>query len=72
MTIENPEVRAKILEWQKQYQIEDGDPALALLELMNIFQPTGTSVTSVDPASAEQISESLKTSLLPAIERLVF
>ena len=72
MNIENPEVRAKVLEWQKKYQIEDGDPALALFELMHLFQPTATSTATVDTAGTEQISEALKSSLLPAIDRLVF
>lgn len=73
MMIENPEIRAKVLEWQKRYQIEDGDPALALLELVELFGARGgTTTVQADPASAAQISEALKTSLLPAIERLVF
>jgi len=75
MNIENPEIRARVLEWQKRNNIEDGDPALALLELINIFQldrPAQQVNVQADPANYEQISEALKTSLLPAIDRLTF
>lgn len=34
---ENPEIQAKILEWQRRYNIVDGDPAMALIELLNIY-----------------------------------
>lgn len=34
---ENPEIQAKILEWQRRYNIADGDPAMALIELLNIY-----------------------------------
>ncbi len=37
--IENPEIRAKILDWQKRYNIQDGDPAIALLELIEFIGP---------------------------------
>jgi len=77
MTIDNPEIRAKVLEWQKKNNIEDGDPALALLELINIYQigapGQGPVVAStVDADAVSQISEAIKTSFLPAIDRLVF
>ncbi len=74
MTPENPEIRAKILEWQKKYQVEDGDPALALLELVHIYQPGAAAAAQAggDPAATAQMAEALKTSLLPAIDRLVF
>lgn len=35
--IENPEIQAKVLEWQRRYNIADGDPAMALIELLNIY-----------------------------------
>lgn len=34
---ESPEIQAKILEWQRRYNIADGDPAMALIELLNIY-----------------------------------
>lgn len=34
---ENPEIKARVLEWQKKYNILDGDPAMALLELLDIY-----------------------------------
>ena len=74
MNIENPEIRAKVLEWQKRNNIEDGDPALALLELLDFYRPAGgaPSASGKDTASVEQMSEAVKSSLLPAIDRLVF
>lgn len=73
MITEKPEIRALILEWQKKYGIEDGDPALALIELVSMIQAPGSSSTSnFDTEAVRQVAESLKTSLLPAIERLAF
>lgn len=73
MITETPEIRAHILEWQKKYGIEDGDPALALIELVSMIQAPGSSSTSsLDAEAVQQVAESLKTSLLPAIERLAF
>jgi hypothetical protein len=34
---DNPELQAKILEWQRRWNIADGDPAMALIELLNIY-----------------------------------
>ncbi|HEY8899555.1 MAG TPA: hypothetical protein VIM61_04030 [Chthoniobacterales bacterium] len=34
---DSSELQAKILEWQRRYNIEDGDPAMALIELLNIY-----------------------------------
>ena len=34
---ENSEIQAKILEWQRRWNIVDGDPAMALIELLNIY-----------------------------------
>ncbi len=34
---ESPEIQARILEWQRRYNIADGDPAMALIELLNIY-----------------------------------
>ena len=41
MITDNPELRAKILDWQKRYNIQDGDPAIALLELVQFLSGTG-------------------------------
>jgi hypothetical protein len=81
--IENPEIRAKILDWQKRYNIQDGDPAIALLELVQFIQPSlsapsggggsgsegGVVTAQVDSAS---ISDAMKAGLLPVIERVAF
>ncbi len=80
--MENPELRAKILDWQRRYNIQDGDPALAFLELVEFMDraPRGE-VTQSSPVapivanasiSPESLSEAMKTSLLPAIERGTF
>jgi hypothetical protein len=43
MSLEDPIIRAKVLEWQKKHQISDDDPAMALIELLAIYniQPPG-------------------------------
>lgn len=33
----DPEIRARVLEWQKKHQIRDDDPAMAFLELLGIY-----------------------------------
>jgi len=79
--IENPEIRAKILDWQKRYNIQDGDPAIALLELVQFLElparsggggesSGGGTVTA--QISSESVSEAMKASLLPIIERVAF
>lgn len=82
---ENPELKAKILEWQKTYNIPDGDPAMALIDLLEIYRvanPPGATayVTPSAPAASGPVSatldeaalEQLRMHLMPAIERLSF
>ena len=79
--IDNPELRAKILDWQKRYNIQDGDPAIALLELvqfMGVSAPSGGAAVSSGGApvtaqiSSESVADAMKTGLLPVIERMVY
>jgi len=86
--IENPELRAKILDWQKRYNIQDGDPAIALLELvefMGYAQPTAGTfvprpiadsderpVVATAQISSDSLAEAMKTGFLPVIERMSF
>ncbi len=44
---DNPELRAKILDWQRRYNIQDGDPAIALLELVQFMAPSAQSAPAV-------------------------
>ncbi|MFZ4682395.1 MAG: hypothetical protein ACOYMS_07825, partial [Terrimicrobiaceae bacterium] len=73
---ENPEIRAKILDWQKRYNIQDGDPAIALLELVDLMDRgprPGAAATNVTAnVSGDALSEAMKTALLPVTERLAF
>lgn len=73
---DNPEIRAKILDWQRRYNIQDGDPALALLELVQFVQPTSSApsgqVTAKADVSSESLGEAMKGALLPVIERLSY
>lgn len=85
---ENPEIQAKILEWQRRYNIADGDPAMALIELLNIYGYRGGAapvVVAAPAASGDQVApapviaqvdeaalEQLRSQLLPGIERLGF
>ncbi|MGH8047100.1 MAG: hypothetical protein ACREKL_07630 [Chthoniobacterales bacterium] len=51
---ENSEIQAKILEWQRRWNIADGDPAMALIELLNIYgyRAGGGSAVVAAPVSA--------------------
>jgi len=83
---EIPEIQAKILEWQRRWNIADGDPAMALIELLNIYgyrgdsapAPVAPAVESSAPQTItiegmdEAIVEQVRSQLLPAIERLGF
>lgn len=77
--IENPELRARILDWQKRYNIQDGDPAIALLELVQFMgggtgapAPSAGGGSTPAPVSGEALAEAMKTALLPMTERLTF
>jgi len=79
MITDNPEIRARVLEWQRRYNIQDGDPAMALLELLNLYyrpqvDPAPGANTPQAPVqiSPESIVEPLKLSVLPALDRLAF
>jgi len=81
---ENPELRAKILDWQKRNNIQDGDPAIALLELVDLFAqgrgaqaPAGAGEAApaspvTAEVSSESITEAMKGSLLPFTDRVGF
>lgn len=81
---DNPELRAKILDWQRRYNIQDGDPAIALLELVQFMAPPAQApqvVVTEAPAvpanvtaevSSESVTEAMRTILLPATERISF
>lgn len=83
---ENPELKAKILEWQKTYNIADGDPAMAIIDLLDIYHVShpvftgGESDPQIRSAPSAAVSatlddaavEQLRSHLMPAIERLSF
>lgn len=81
---DNPELKAKVLEWQRKFNIPDGDPAMALIELLDIYQAANPGVAPVYAAQPEAPSgsvsavldeaavEQLRAHLMPAIERLSF
>jgi hypothetical protein len=82
---EPSEIQAKILEWQRRYNIADGDPAMALIELLNIYGYRSGGTPVVMPPSAEGTPapavvtqmddaaiEQIRSQLVPAIERLGF
>ncbi|MEI9896946.1 MAG: hypothetical protein WDN28_24580 [Chthoniobacter sp.] len=85
---EQSEIQTKILEWQRRWNIADGDPAMALIELLNIYGYRGSGAAPVAvhasasesaisrPAPVEGLDEAIveqvRTQLLPAIERLGF
>lgn len=75
---ENPEIRAKVLEWQRRHNIQDNDPALALIELLDVYyrQPVVVQAATADgkagvPAiNPEAVSDAVRSAITPAIERL--
>jgi hypothetical protein len=82
---DNPELRAKILDWQRRYNIQDGDPAIALLELVQFMAPSPAAAPVVvtetrapenvnvkAEVSSESVTEAMRTVLLPATERISF
>jgi len=79
---ENPELRAKILDWQRRYNIQDGDPAIAFLELVEMFGSaprggsssiSGGSVTAAKvDVSSDALSDAMKSALLPVTERVSY
>ncbi len=79
---EDNELKAKILDWQRRHNIQDGDPAMALLELLEFY---GRPAASAAPVSAdgtpqkvqiegfdEAIVDQIRSELAPGIERLGF
>jgi len=76
---DNPEIRARVLEWQRRHNIQDNDPALALIDLLDIYyrQPVVVQAPAADgrPAqpliSPEALSEAVRSTLQPSIDRLV-
>jgi len=78
--IENPELRAKILDWQKRYNIQDGDPAIALLELVEFIGQapsprvvqSDTPITATAQISSDSLADAMKTGFLPVIERMSY
>ena len=85
---EQAEIQAKILEWQRRWNIADGDPAMALIELLNIYGYRGGGVAPIIQAPSaegapsqpmvvsapvdEAVIEQIRSQLFPAIERLGF
>ncbi len=62
MSISDPELRAQVLEWQKKHQIRDDDPAMALIELLNIYG-SGRSFATGKEAGAAIPSEELRAAI---------
>ena len=76
---DNPEIRARVLEWQRRHNVQDNDPALALIDLLDVYyrQPVVVQAPAADgrPAqpliSPEALSDAVRTTLQPSIDRLV-
>lgn len=73
---DNPEIRAKVLEWQRRHNVQDNDPAIALIELLDIYyrQPAVGQTSGDGRASAaanpEALADSVRSALQPSLERL--
>jgi len=76
---DNPEIRARVLEWQRRHNIQDNDPALALIDLLDVYyrQPVVVQAPAADGRppqpliSPEALSEAVRSTLQPSIDRLV-
>jgi len=76
---DNPEIRARVLEWQRRHNIQDNDPALALIDLLDVYyrQPVVVQAPAADGRHAgplispEALSEAVRSTLQPSIDRLV-
>ena len=76
---DNPEIRARVLEWQRRHNIQDNDPALALIDLLDVYyrQPLVVQAPASDGRhtgpiiSPEALSEAVRSTLQPSIDRLV-
>jgi hypothetical protein len=76
---DNPEIRARVLEWQRRHNIQDNDPALALIDLLDIYyrQPVVVHAAAADGRptqpliSPEALSDAVRSTLQPSIDRLV-
>ncbi len=79
---ENAEIKARVLDWQRRFNIQDGDPAMALIELLDIYGAGSPAPRAVAPGADAQpiavagmddaIAEQFRAQLMPAIERLGF
>ena len=75
---DNPEIRARVLEWQRRHNIQDNDPALALIDLLDIYYrqpvvraPAADGRPAQPLISSEALSEAVRSTLQPSIDRLV-
>ncbi|MFZ4776896.1 MAG: hypothetical protein ACOYM3_16120 [Terrimicrobiaceae bacterium] len=76
---DNPEIRAKVLEWQRRHNIQDNDPALALIDLLDIYyrppvviqSPAADGRPAQPLISPEALSDAVRSTLQPSIDRLV-
>jgi hypothetical protein len=76
---DNPEIRARVLEWQRRHNIQDNDPALALIDLLDIYyrQPVVVHAPAADgrPAqpliSPEALSDAVRSTIQPELEKVL-
>lgn len=74
-----PELRAKVLEWQRRHNIADNDPAMALIELLDLYyRPQADAAAAapqtvqagITPADSEQLAEMIRRQLSPSLDQL--
>lgn len=75
---DNPEIRAKILDWQRRHNVQDNDPALALIDLLDVYyRPPVVVQASADGKAAapsvnpEAIADAVRASIQPSLDRMV-
>jgi len=68
---ENPEIRSKLLDWQRRFNIQDNDPALALIDLLDIYHRNPPAAGGQGPHfDAQTVTDAVRVAVQPAVDRL--
>lgn len=77
---DNPEIRTRVLEWQRRHNIQDNDPALALIDLLDVYYRQPVVVQQAPAAdgkpaqpliSPEVVSDAVRATIQPSMDRLL-
>lgn len=77
INLNDPELKSRVLDWQRRHQVRDDDPAMALVELFELYFRSaeagrgGDGTAGADPAVSTEVKEEVGK-VLSALERLSF